>query len=212
VPRILKIDQYNPDPSLIGEAIDYLKRGSLIAYPTDTFYGLGVDISIEPAIERIFQVKGRERDKPILILVARIEDLYNLVDDLRFSYIHKLMEHFWPGPLTMVFRASEQISPLLIGSTGKIGIRLPNHPLCQQLVKTLGAPITATSANISGMKEINDPAEVLRIFDDRIDLLIDGGITRGSAPSTVVDVTGEKPVILREGMISLKEISRFIEI
>lgn len=210
--RVLRIDQYNPDPSLVQMVVEHLKHGALIAYPTDTFYGLGANIFNESAIKRIFEVKGRELQKPILILVSRIEELHTLVDDFKFPYIHKLIENFWPGPLTVVFRASKHISPVLTGSTGKIGIRLPDHPLCQELVKGLGNPITATSANISGMKEIRDPTEVLRIFNGKIDLLVDGGPTRGGVPSTVIDVTGDRPVILREGMISFKNINRVVEI
>lgn len=192
--RIIKIDQETPDPLVVSKIAELLKAGAVIAYPTDTFYGLGADIYREDAIKRIFEIKGRERDKPILILISEKEELEQLV-----STGNHLLYGFWPGPMTLVLKASENISKSLTGSTGKIGIRLPDHKFCRMLIQKLGHPITATSANISGMGSLDNPADVLNVVGDKIDVLVDGGKTRGGLESTVVDVTGKEPVILREG-------------
>lgn len=210
--KILKINQHDPDPSVIVEIVRYIKEGKVIAYPTDTFYGLGADIYNEYAIKRIFQIKGRVYDKPILILISKKEELEPLIiHDRKSDYINKLIKYFWPGPLTMIFKASGKILPILTGYTGKIGIRLPDHPFCRILVEKLRRPVTATSANLSGMPGLNDPQKVMEVLNNKIDVLVDGGVTDGLKASTVVDATGEKPVIIREGMISLKKIQKIVD-
>lgn len=200
--RIIKINQITPDPLVVSEIAELLKAGAVIAYPTDTFYGLGADIYCEDAIKRVFEIKGRESDKPILILISEIGELAPLVTNDN-SILHK----HWPGPLTLVFNASENISNFLTAGTGKIGIRLPDHHFCRMLIKKLGHPITATSANISGMSSLDDPSDVLTSFGDKIDVLVDGGKTKGGLESTVVDVSGKEPVILREGAIACGRLS-----
>lgn len=200
--HIFKVDQTNPDPSVVEQIARLLKSGAVIAFPTDTFYGLGADIYNETAIKKIFDIKGRGHDKPILILISENEYLKPLlsVESMSASAC-KLIDKFWPGPLTIVFKTSVSIPDILTGTTGKIGIRLPDHNFCRSLVAKLGGPVTATSANISGMPSLYDPAEVLKAIGDRIDALVDGGFSKGGSESTVVDVTGAEPVVLREGAI-----------
>ncbi len=212
-----KIDQSNPDPAVVDQIAELLKSGAVIAIPTDTYYGLGADIFNERALKKVFDIKGRGYDKPILILISVKEEIEALVSaDHMSTHAYKLIDRLWPGPLTIVFKASASIPDILTGTTGKIGIRLPDHNFCRSLVAKLGRPVTATSANISGMPSLDNPGEVLKAIGDRpggdrIDALVDGGLTKGGFESTVVDVTGPEPVILREGAIPLSEIIKVIK-
>lgn len=211
--KIFKVTQSSPDPSVVTEIADSLRSGSVIAYPTDTFYGLGADITNQSALERLCSIKNRMPDKPILILISDIMMLRSLIADGYLSQTAKrLTDRFWPGPLTLVFNASKAVPPVLTANTGKIGIRLPDNELCRLIIEKLEHPITATSANISGNNSTNNPSEVAASIGDRIDALVDGGITSGGAASTVVDITGEQPVILREGAIPCAVINDFITV
>lgn len=205
--RIIKISQTSPDPSAVSEIAELLRAGSVIAYPTDTFYGLGVDIANHIAIERLYSVKNRRPDKPILILISDIKMLLSLISQGYLSQTAgRLTAKFWPGPLTLIFNASDAVPPALTANTGKIGIRLPDNRLCNLLIDKLDHPITATSANLSGEGSLDNPDEVLALIGNRIDVLVDGGRAKGGFPSTVVDITGVEPVILREGAIPNREI------
>ncbi len=204
---IFKVDLSNPNPAVVAEIAGLLKSGAVIAFPTDTFYGLGADIYNDNAVQRIFEIKGRTHDKPILVLISDREGLMPLISTKNIPpFAERLMDEFWPGPLTMVFHASSIIPEVLTSATGKIGIRLPDHIFCRTLIEKLGRPITATSANISGMRSLDNPSDVLDSMGDRIDALIDGGVTQGGCESTVIDVTGDEPVILREGALPVSYI------
>lgn len=201
--QTFKINQANPDPLVVAMIAELLRAGAVIAFPTDTFYGLGADIYSETAIKRLFEIKGRMVDKPILILISNKEELIPLLSAENNTEVYqRLVDEYWPGPLTLVFNASEKISPVLTGGTGRLGVRLPDHNFCKMLIQSLGSPITATSANISGCGSLDNPSEVLTALGGHIDVLVDGGKTRGGSESTVVDVSGNEPVILREGAIS----------
>ncbi len=209
--KIFKVSQSLPDPLIINDIVELLKTGSVIAYPTDTFYGLGADITNHTAVERLYTIKKRMPDKPILVLISDMTMLRHLIAKGELSNdAEKLMERFWPGPLTLVFRASDSIPNVLTANTGKIGIRLPDNELCKVIISRLGHPLTATSANVSGDNSNDDPADVAGSIGDRIDALVDGGKAKGGNASTVVDVTGEKPVILRKGAISDTLINKLI--
>lgn len=205
--KIFKLSQSSPDPLVVSEIARLLKIGSVIAYPTDTFYGLGADIYNNEAIERIYSIKSRRSDKPIIILISDKKMLRPLIANGRMSHIaERLTDTFWPGPLTLVFNASDAVPAALTANTGKIGIRLPDNELCRLIIDTLEHPITATSANISGEGSIDNPADVTKSLGDMIDVLVDGGNTKGGCTSTVVDVTNEQPVVIREGVIPESEI------
>jgi len=200
--KIFRISQSSPDPLVVSEVVRLLKTGSVIAYPTDTFYGLGADIYNKDAIDRIYSIKNRRSDKPIIILISDKKMLRHLIANGQMSHIaERLTDTFWPGPLTLVFNASDAVPALLTANTGKIGIRLPDNELCRLLIEELKHPITATSANISGEGSIDNPADVAKSLGDTIDVLVDGGKTKGGCTSTVVDVTNDEPVVLREGVI-----------
>jgi len=200
MPEVLKINPENPDQSIIMEAIQILREGGVIAYPTETFYGLGADGFNEKAIEKIFFIKGRDIKTPISVIIGEMNDVRGLVREIPEGAAH-LMNTFWPGALTLVFTASENVPPLLTASTGKIGIRISSHPVATALAKALRYPITATSANPSGARECTSAQEVIACIGDRIDAVIDGGTTPGGRGSTIVDITAHPPVILREGII-----------
>ncbi len=209
MPETITIDPLYPDPSLIEKITGILKRGGIIAYPTETFYGLGADATDERAIEKIYTIKGRKGRKPISIIIGSAKDVdifaVNISETSR-----KLMERFWPGGMTLIFEASSSIPEILTAETGTIGIRNSSHVIATHLARNLPGALTATSANISGGKECTSADDVIESLGDRIDVLVDGGKTPGGSGSTVVDVSKEPPVILREGVVPSSLINEII--
>ncbi|HVO65153.1 MAG TPA: L-threonylcarbamoyladenylate synthase [Syntrophales bacterium] len=201
MPEVLKIDPKNPNTHLLTEAVRIIKDGGVIAYPTETFYGLGADGRSEKAIERIFLIKGRNIKEPLSVIIGDRSDLRDIVGEIPESAL-RLMESFWPGALTLVFTASQNVSSLLTAGTGKIGVRISSHPVAAALARAFRHPITATSANLSGATECTSAQEVLKCIGDKIDAVIDGGRTPGGKGSTIIDVAVRPSVILREGVIS----------
>lgn len=199
--KVLKIDRENPDLSLLRRAARSIQKGEVIAFPTDTFYGLGADALNPRAVEKVFEIKQRDRKKPILVLVSNFGQAADLVKDVP-SEAWRLMSRFWPGPLTLVFVASAKVPDLITAGTGKIGIRVPGDPLTTLLLRTLAVPITATSANRSGAASPTTAQEVLETLGHEVALILDAGKTPGGMPSTVVDVTTSPITLLREGQIS----------
>lgn len=199
---------YERHPAL-ARALEVLRRGGLVAFPTESFYGLAADIGHEAALRSLYVAKGRNSSEPLLILVdgaAAAEGLAQRVSPLA----RRLMRVFWPGGLTLVFDADPSVSRLLTAGTGKIGIRWSSHPLAAALPAGLGGPVTGTSANRSGSPPCVDAREVVAQLEGRVDLILDGGRTAGLAPSTVLDVSGDAPRILREGMISEEALMKVI--
>lgn len=197
---ILKIDPANPESDLISQAVAVLKDGGVIAYPTETFYGLGVDATNEQAVERLFAVKGRDFKNPIPVVVGDIVHLNQVVNDVP-PLAQELIARYWPGPLTLIFRATPSLPDRLTAGTGKIGIRISSHPIARLLAGKLGGPLTSTSANRSGQKECITVQEVMEKIGDDLDLIIDGGATPGGKGSTILDTTQDPPVVLRAGAI-----------
>ena len=189
------------DPRGIKKAAHFILEGGIIAFPTETFYGLAADALNEAALEKIFRVKKRKDGKPILLLIADQSWLKGLVQDIS-PLAERLMSKFWPGPLTLVFNASPQLSPLLTADTGKIGVRLSPHPVTQALVRAVGRAITGTSANLSGQPGTLTAREVFQSLGESLDAVLDGGKTPGGPGSTVLDVSGPSPRLIREGVIS----------
>lgn len=195
--------------SQLKRAVEVVKAGGVVAYPTESFYGLGADPFNPNAVTRVFQIKGRDTNKPILLIVASKAIISEFVEEIT-PIAKVLMDRFWPGPLTILFKAKRHINPLLHGGTMKIGLRLSPHPVAHFLADALGA-ITATSANPSGMPAVTSSGEVKRVLGDKVDLVLEWGPPGLGIPSTVVDATGEELVILREGQISEKEIQNVKE-
>lgn len=206
--RLLKIDERN-FREVIQEAAQVIHEGGVVAVPTESFYGLAVHALDEKAIERLFAVKRRREDNPVLILIPSKEGLSSYVTEAS-EKDRKLMERFWPGGLTMVFFAGPILPRSLTAGTGKIGVRLSSHPVPTELARAVGAPITGTSANRSGRPSCSTAEEVMEALGEDIDLILDGGKTPGGKGSTVLDVTIDPPVVLREGIVSRNELSLFL--
>lgn len=187
------------------KAVKIISEGGIVAFPTESFYGLGVDATNSHAIKRLFKIKKRDHNVPILVLISSLKNLPQYVAFIP-SRAKRLGEKFWPGGLTMVFQSSPVFSSALTSNTGKVGIRVSSHPLANTLSKSLSVPITATSANISGMPPCIKADQVVEWFNNAVDLILDGGETQGQYPSTILDVTIDPPLMIREGMIKAKEI------
>ena len=211
MPEILKVSDKNAEDGILARAADIVAGGGIIAYPTETFYGLGADATNEKAIQKIFAVKGRDFKNPISLIIAQTDDIYPLVQDVPET-AHKLMAAFWPGALTIVFLAANQVSPLLTAGSGKIGLRVSSHPGAGGIVQRLKRPLTATSANLTGSPESVSASDVILQIGDKIDAIIDLGDTPGTKGSTIIDVTCNPPIILREGAISRKTIKKYVHV
>ena len=206
---IIKVDPSRDFQNAINKASDILLSGGLVAYPTESFYGLAVDSTNENAIRRLFLLKQRSPGRPLLILIPSIEVLDQYVAHIP-PIAHQLIDEFWPGGLTLVFEAGQKVSPLLTAGTDKIGIRLSPHPIATALAQAIGAPITGTSANISGKPACRNAGEVSGSFKEWVDLILDGGATTGKVGSTVLDITVDPPLILREGMIHKGRLEKYV--
>ena len=188
----------------IHQAIDTLKQGRIVAFPTDTVYGLGANAFDEGAILRVYQAKGRPRRLAIPLLLADVSQITSVARDVP-EIAWQLAERFLPGGLTLILYKSPSVSTLITGESEKIAVRVPAHPIPIALIEGLGVPITGTSANITGNPSPLTAQEVYNQMGERVDLVIDG-ICPGGVASTVLDITGESPMILREGAISGEEI------
>lgn len=208
--RILKINTESPELGLVEEAVALIQSGALCAYPTETFYGLGVDISNESAIKRLFDLKRRDYGNPIAVIVADRAMLTSIVREVP-ERAEILMNAFWPGPLTILFRTNDSVSRQLTTNTGKIGIRISSHLVATALTRELGRPLSTTSANPSGFPPSTHPKHLRSYFGERVDLVIDGGELTPSLGSTVVDVTEEKLAVIREGVIPVDMIFKLFE-
>ena len=205
MPYIISIDPLHISPSSIEKAVTILKAGGIVAFPTETLYGLAADATNEKAVDCIFEIKGRSFNNPIALIISK-EDNLDLITDNIPEAAKKLMAAFWPGPLTLVFKASPSVNPRLTAGTGKIGVRISSHPIAHALAAGLGRPITATSANLSGARECMTAAAVLGQITSDLITIIDGGATPGGRGSTILDVTVHPPSFLREGVIMRKAI------
>ena len=189
----------------VETGISTLRQGGIVAFPTDTVYGLGADINIPQAVERIYQVKKRLRNMALPLLVAdrtQITKLAKRVPPIAWQ----LIENFLPGALTLVLLKSKSVPDVITGGGETVAIRIPNHPIPIALIEGMGTPIIGTSANISGRSNPLTAGEVYSQFGDKIDSIIDGGQCPDSNVSTVVDVTGSVAIVLREGAISREKL------
>jgi L-threonylcarbamoyladenylate synthase len=203
--KVLKADSRG-----IEKASQKILEGGVVAFPTETFYGLGADALELEALRKVFQIKGREENKPLLLLVADRTWLPGLVKKIP-PVAEQLIERFWPGPLTLVFEASPNLPSILTAHTGQIGLRISSHPVAQALVQAVGRAITATSANVTGQPSASLASEVFQTLGKQVDAILDGGKTAGGLGSTVLDVCGALPKILRQGAVSRTELAPFLK-
>ena len=194
---------------VMRHAVDILKNGGIIAFPTETFYGLGAKFDREDSLKRLYDIKQRPQEKAMPLIIGN-KELLSIVTVSVNTLALSLMDKFWPGPLTLIFSAKKNLSTFITGGTHKVAVRIPGDSFALHLARLANFPITATSANPSGQLPAQDAETVLRYFGDAIDLIIDGGSIPGCLPSTLVDVTGDEIKILREGVIK-KELLPFKE-
>jgi L-threonylcarbamoyladenylate synthase len=194
----------------INKGIEIIRSGGVIAFPTDTVYGLGGGAFDEKAIKRVFEVKQRPPEMALPILLADVTQVHQVA---RFvpAYGWRLIEHFLPGGLTLVVYRTKIVSDLITAGGETVAIRIPDHPVPIALIKGSGRPLIGTSANVSGKPAVLTAAEVKSQLGDSVELIIDGIPAPSGKESTVVDVTGEEPVILRVGAVPREEIEKFLE-
>jgi L-threonylcarbamoyladenylate synthase len=211
--KILQLDFERPDPSnkAIENIQSVLNTGGVIAFPTDTFYGLGADPFNPDALSKIFRIKQRPTDKPLLMLIHSTNQADPLTEQVT-PLAKALMRSFWPGPLTLLLKAAPSLPRELTAGTGKVGLRLPAHLFTLHLLEALGGPLTAPSANISGTEELRTAQEVESALGDKLDLIVDGGPTPGGKVSTILDATTNPPTLIREGALSRSDLESVLAI
>ena len=195
----IKVNELNLEQVLHYTA-DMLKKGGIIAYPTETFYGLGAKFDMEDSLKKLYDIKQRPEEKAMPLIIGNKELLTVITASMNKTAV-SLMDRFWPGPLTLIFLAKENLSEYITAGTHKVAVRIPGESFALYLAITASFPITATSANLSGTSPAQDAETVIRYFGDKIDLIIDGGTTSGGLPSTIIDVTGDEIKMLREGAV-----------
>lgn len=193
-----KIIQAN-DPQALAVGLETLQKGGVVAFPTDTVYGLGCQVNLPDSIDRLYEIKGRDASKPIAVLLGGIEQLPLVAAGLGET-ANRLAARFWPGALTLVIAGNPAL-PKNLSPQPTIGVRMPDHPFALALLRQAG-PLATTSANLSGMPSAVTAQDVLAQLNQRVDLIIDGGHCPGGVPSTVVDCTGADLRVLREGAIT----------
>jgi L-threonylcarbamoyladenylate synthase len=207
--RRIIVNATSPDGGQLDEAVEGIRSGAVLAIPTDTFYGLAVDPFRSDAVTRIFDVKGRSAERALLLIAADAAQVSERIGTLP-ALAARLTQRFWPGPLTLLMTAPSTLGAGVTAGTGKVGVRVPDHLVARALCRACGTPLTATSANISGVPPASDPDEVARSLGATVDILVDAGPTPGGPPSTIVDATGSLPVLVRAGAIAWSEIERYL--
>ena len=208
-----KLDPWNPDPKILSEAGAVLRSGGLVAFPTETVYGLGANALAPEAVKKIFQAKGRPSDNPLILHLSRAEQAEPL------AYLdgraRRLMAAFWPGPLTLVLRARDAVPRETRGGLDTAALRMPAHPIAAALIEAAGVPVAAPSANLSGRPSPTDAGSVWEDMQGRVDIILDGDDGGGSATvgieSTVIDVSEDMPLLLRPGGLSREVIEDFLK-
>jgi len=196
-------------PSSLALAVQVLKNGGLVAFPTDTVYGVGALVSRPESVKRIYVVKGRPAEKAIPVLVADVHQLSLVASDVPPLAL-SLAEAFWPGGLTLVLPKAPSVSPVITAGGPTVAVRIPNHPVALELIRQVGVPVATTSANRSGSPSPKTAAEVESQLAGWIEVILDGGPVPGGVESTVLDLTSPQPVVLRKGAIPVDEIEKVV--
>ena len=208
--EIVKVSSDNPEASLIRYAADQIRSGEVLGMPTDTFYGLAADPFNLRAVDRVYEIKSRSRHKPLSLLIEGIDQAEELARPLPEEF-YRLARKFWPGPLTMIVKASSRLPLKVTANTGNVALRIPQAKIPLAVVQAAGIPITATSANLSGEAECTSAEAVRDQLQNRIAIIVDGGTSPREIASTIIDLTDEEARwrIMREGAIPSQEISEF---
>ena len=203
--KIIQADPLHPGKDHIVASSRIIKDGGVIVFPTQYLYGLGADALNAEAVDRIFEIKQRSYHKPLPILIPHRKELTKLVQHVSSTAV-RLMNCFWPGAVTFIFKAKDTLPANLLADTDNVGIRMPQHPVALALSKAAGCPLTATSANVAGELGCSSISDMDPRISNKVDLILDAGPLKGGIGSTVVDVTVDPPKILREGAIAAKDI------
>lgn len=206
--EMLPVHPDEPEPERIETVVAAIREGKVVGIPTDTFYGLAVDPVNLHAVEHIYRIKSRLKNKPLSLLIANVEEAYGLARPLGSDF-ERLAEKFWPGPLTLIVRAGSRLPLRSTANTGNVALRVPDCAISRAIVAALKLPVTATSANLQGAPECNHAACVQQQIGDRIPLIVDGGPTGRSVPTTIVDLSAGDGAwrILREGAVPTHRIA-----
>lgn len=207
--RELEMKTVITDKSGIDEAVKLIQEGEVVAFPTETVYGLGANALDEEAVQKIFRAKGRPNDNPLNALVASKKALYMLVESIP-AYVDQLIDVFSPGPITYILPSANKVATSVSANLPTVGVRIPNHPIALAILEQSALPIAAPSANVSGRPSPTTAKHVVEDLDGKIAAIVDGGATNYGLESTVVDCTGEIPIILRSGMITANQIESVV--
>lgn len=203
--NILKINEKDPEIEKIAFAAQVLRDGGVVAFPTETVYGLGANTFNQAAVHKIFCAKGRPSDNPLIVHVAKLSDMDKLVKDMP-KQAEKLIQVFWPGPLTIIMKKTDAVPDVVTAGLDTVAIRMPSHSIAHKLIEVSGVPVAAPSANLSGKPS---PTVAQHVIDDlygRVDVIIDGGCSQVGLESTVIDVTTGKPLLLRPGGVTYEQL------
>lgn len=209
--RVVRISRTNPDPGYIAEAAQLLRTGELVAFPTETVYGLGADGLNETAIRKIFHVKNRPPDNPLILHIGYKKDIERYGRNVPAA-AKKLVRAFWPGPLTVIVRKKKNIPDIVTGGLDTVAVRMPDNKIALALIRKAGLPVAAPSANVSGKPSPTKASHVYSDLYGKIELIIDGGTTDVGLESTIIDCSVDPPVILRPGRITRRRLERVIGI
>ncbi|MCQ4923167.1 L-threonylcarbamoyladenylate synthase [Tissierella carlieri] len=207
--KIIKIDKDNVDRALIIDAVNIIKNSGLVAFPTETVYGLGANGFDENAAKKIFAAKGRPEDNPLILHVYSVEQVRELVEEIP-DIAKKCMEEFWPGPLTILLPKSNKVPNIITAGLDTVAIRMPENKIALELIKMSNVPIAAPSANISGRPSPTSAKHVIDDLMDKVDMIVDGGETGVGLESTVLDLSGDLPMILRPGGVTKEDLQKII--
>jgi len=207
--KIIRVNKNNPEIELIDFAAKVIKEGGLVAFPTETVYGIGANSFNEEAIKKIFIAKGRPQDNPLIVHIAELEQIYDLVKEVP-QKAKTLMKKFWPGPLTLIFKKSQKVPYVNTAGMDTVAIRMPSNTIAHLLIKRAEVPISAPSANVSGKPSPTDASHVIEDLYGKVDVIIDGGKCDVGVESTVLDLTEKVPVILRPGAVTLEMLKEVI--
>jgi L-threonylcarbamoyladenylate synthase len=207
--RRVSVDPGAPQSDAIAEAATWIVDGGVVAIPTDTLYGLAVDPFNSSAVARLFAIKGRGADRALPLVASDVEQVVQQLSRLTPA-AERLVQRFWPGPLTLVLPAPVTIAAAVTGGTGRVGVRVPACDVARAVCRAANRPVTATSANISGAPPTSDPDIVENTLGGRLDYLLDTGLTPGGPPSTIVDLVETEPRLLRTGAIDWQEIRQWL--
>jgi len=202
--EIHRVDAENPDEGALNRVAEEVLRGGLVAFPTDTVYGLACSLFDVQAVELLGRLKHRDPAHAFISLIPEPMQAWGLAAEVSAA-AERLIDRYWPGPLSLIFRASPLVPVRVLGRGGTIALRCPRDTLCQRILERIGGPVVSSSANLSGRPPAESAQEVVAVFGNQIDVVLDGGPRRARPPSTLVDVSGERPRLLRRGAVDVTQ-------